>query len=56
MCQKVLLFCPLLLLLSAWRNAGSEEGDELEKGGEGPASSGSSCFAFLFHSSPCSQA
>jgi len=43
-------------LLSVWKNAGSEEGDELEEGGQGPASSGGSCFAFLLHSSPCSQA
>ena len=37
-------------------NAGSEEGDELEKGGEGPSGSGSSCLTFLLHYFPCSQA
>ena len=37
-------------------NAGSEKGDELEKGGEGPSGSGSSCLTFHLHYYPCSQA
>lgn len=58
-CQQVFLFC-LSLSLSVqfvfWENAGSEEGDELEKGGQVTPSYASSCLALLLHSSSFSQA
>lgn len=47
---------PIFFFLWEEENAGSEEGDELEKGGEGPSGSGSSCLTFHLHYYPCSQA
>lgn len=54
-CQWVFLFL-FIFSFCCEKNAGSEKGDELEKGGEGPLSSHSSCLAFHLYSSPCSQA
>lgn len=63
LCQQVFLFCPFSLSIFClcncflWENnAGWEEGDELEKGGQVPPSSSSSCLALLLHSFPFSQA